>query len=127
VSLGIRCRLEVPLHLPHWPINAEMRHHVFLAFKEALHNVVKHAKAREVSVHLKPHASGFNVIIRDDGKGFDPAAVPERTGRGNGLKNMRQRLEKLGGHCEIHSSPGAGTEIRFFIQVPEHARIADRR
>jgi signal transduction histidine kinase len=127
VSLRIRCRLEVPLQLPHWPINAEMRHHVFLAFKEALHNVVKHASAREVSVHLNPHASGFNVIIRDDGKGFDPGAVPERAGRGNGLKNMRQRLEKLGGHCEIHSAPGAGTEIRLFIRVPKHARVADRR
>jgi signal transduction histidine kinase/ligand-binding sensor domain-containing protein len=127
VSLGIRCRLEVPLHLPHWPINAEMRHDIFLAFKEALHNVVKHAKAREVSVYLQPHASGFNLTIRDDGIGFDPGAVPERAGRGNGLKNMRQRLEKLGGYCEIHSSSGAGTEIRFFINVPEHALVTDRR
>jgi signal transduction histidine kinase/ligand-binding sensor domain-containing protein len=126
VSLGIRCRLEVPLQLPHWPISAEMRHNVFLAFKEALHNVVKHAQAREVSVYLNPHESGFNVTVRDDGKGFDPGAVPERPGRGNGLKNMRQRLEKIGGHCEIHSSPGAGTEIRFFIQVPEIVRGGER-
>ncbi len=126
VSLGIRCQLEVPLQLPHWPISAEMRHNVFLAFKEALHNVVKHAAAREVSVYLKPHESGFNLNVRDDGKGFDPGAVPERAGRGNGLKNMRQRLEKVGGHCEIHSSPGAGTEIRFFIQVAETARGHDR-
>jgi signal transduction histidine kinase len=122
VPLGIRCRLEVPLQLPHWPINAEMRHNVFLAFKEALHNVVKHSSASEVSVFLTPHGSGFNLFIRDDGKGFDPASVPERAGRGNGLKNMRQRLEKMGGRCEIHSTPGAGTEIRFFVPVEDDAR-----
>ena len=52
VSINIRCRLDVPLHLPHWPITAETRHNVFLAFKEALHNVVKHSGANEVSVFL---------------------------------------------------------------------------
>ena len=126
VSLGIRCRLELPLQLPHWPIAAEMRHNVFLAFKEALHNIVKHSGAKEVSVFLKPHDGGFSLIIRDDGKGFDPASVPERTGRGNGLKNMRQRLEKVGGHCEIHSAAGQGTEISFTIQVPEATRAGGR-
>jgi ligand-binding sensor domain-containing protein/signal transduction histidine kinase len=121
-SLGMRCRLEVPLHLPHWPITAETRHNIFLAFKEALHNVVKHSGATEVSVFLNLEATGFNLVVRDNGKGFDPAAVPERPGRGNGLKNMRQRLEKLGGHCEIHSSPGTGTEIKFFVVTPASAR-----
>ena len=56
--------------------------------------------------------------MRDNGKGFDPATVSSRPGRGNGLKNMRQRLEKIGGGCEIQSAPGAGTEIRFFVAVP---------
>jgi signal transduction histidine kinase/streptogramin lyase len=115
VSLGIRCRLEVPLHLPNWPINAEMRHNVFLAFKEALHNVVKHSGATEVSIYLNLEPPSFSLLVRDNGKGFNPAAVVERAGRGNGLKNMRQRLEKLGGHCEIHSAPGAGTEVKFCI------------
>jgi signal transduction histidine kinase/streptogramin lyase len=122
VSLHIRCRLEMPLHLPHWPITAEMRHNLFLAFKEALHNIVKHAAAKEVSVFLTTDAAGFTLAIRDNGQGFDPAAVPERPGRGNGLKNLRQRLEKLGGHCEVSSSPGAGTEIKFSIAIPAGAR-----
>jgi signal transduction histidine kinase/streptogramin lyase len=120
-SLGMRCRLEVPLHLPHWPITAEARHNIFLAFKEALHNVVKHSGATEVSIFLNLEAAGFNLIVRDNGKGFDPAAVPERPGRGNGLKNMRQRLEKLGGRCEIRSTPGTGTEIKFFVMTPATA------
>jgi signal transduction histidine kinase/ligand-binding sensor domain-containing protein len=118
VSLNIRCRLDVPLHLPHWPITAEMRHNIFLAFKEALHNVVKHAEANEVSVLLATDAVGFHLTVRDNGKGFDPAAVTTRTGRGNGLKNMRQRLEQIGGRCELHSAPGTGTEIKFSVTVP---------
>ena len=44
----IRCRLDVPLSVPAWALTAEIRHHVFLAFKEALNNVVKHARASEV-------------------------------------------------------------------------------
>ena len=127
VSINIRCRLEVPLHLPHWPITAEMRHNVFLAFKEALHNIVKHSGAREVSIFLTTETASFTLIIRDDGTGFDPAAAPERPGGGNGLKNLRQRLEKLGGQCEVNSTPGAGTEIKFIVFIPNLARAAAGR
>ncbi len=122
VSLNIRCRLDVPLHLPHWPITAEMRHNVFLAFKEALHNIVKHSGASEVFVSLATGEAGFHLTIRDNGKGFDPALVTSRPGRGNGLKNMRQRLEKIGGRCELQSDPGTGTGIDFFIAVSATAR-----
>ncbi|HEY4417394.1 MAG TPA: ATP-binding protein, partial [Verrucomicrobiae bacterium] len=117
VSLNIRCRLEVPLHLPHWPITSEVRHDIFLAFKEAIHNVVKHSGATEVSIFLAMGAGDFTLTVRDNGRGFDPNALVERAGRGNGLKNMRQRLEKLGGHCEINTAPGQGTEIKFQVHL----------
>jgi signal transduction histidine kinase/ligand-binding sensor domain-containing protein len=122
VSINIRCRLDMPLHLPPWPITAEVRHNVFLAFKEALHNVVKHAAATEVSVLLATTAHGFVLTVRDNGKGFAPANVTARPGRGNGLKNMGQRLEKSGGHCAILSTPGAGTEVQFTLAVSERVR-----
>lgn len=118
VPLNIRCRLDVPLDLPHWPITAEMRHNVFLAFKEVLNNVLKHSGATEVSVALSPGKDGFMIFIRDNGKGFDPSSVPPRPGHGNGLKNLIQRLEKIGGRCHIQSAPGEGTEIQFHIHVP---------
>jgi signal transduction histidine kinase len=105
------------LHLPHWPITAEARHNIFLAFKEALHNIVKHSGATEVSVFLTTDSTGFTLIVRDNGKGFDPSTVSARAGGGNGLKNMTQRLEKIGGRCEILSKPGAGTEIKFPVAV----------
>jgi signal transduction histidine kinase/ligand-binding sensor domain-containing protein len=122
VSLHIRCRLDVPLHLPHWPITAETRHNVFLAFKEALHNVVKHSGAKAVSIALATEGAGFQLAVCDDGAGFDPELLAPRPGRGNGLKNMQQRLQKIGGRCEIRSAPGQGTEIKFSITVPADAR-----
>ena len=122
VTLNIRCRLDMPLHLPQWPITAEMRHNIFLAFKEALHNVVKHSDAREVSIFLATDNYGFQLAVRDNGKGFDPDHVTPRHGCGNGLKNMRQRLHEIGGRCEIKSVPGQGAEIIFFIIVPARGR-----
>jgi len=124
VSLHLRCRLDVPLHLPHWPITAETRHNVFLAFKETLHNVVKHSGATEVSISLTTDHAGFLLSVRDNGCGFDPAAVPIRPGRGNGLQNLRARLQKIGGRCEIISAPGTGAEIKFLVAVPPGSRPA---
>jgi signal transduction histidine kinase len=126
-SINIRCRLDIPLHLPQWPITAETRHDLFLAFKETLHNVVKHSGATEASVSLTTDASGFTLIVQDNGKGFDVARAENdweshRLGRGNGLKNLRQRLEKIGGRCEIHSLPGTGTGVRFYLAVSAAAR-----
>jgi ligand-binding sensor domain-containing protein/signal transduction histidine kinase len=122
VPINIRCRLDVPLQLPPWPITAEVRHNVFLAFKEALHNVVKHSGATEVSVVLETTDRGFTLTVRDNGRGFDPRAAesssaPQHPGRGNGLKNIRQRLQKISGRSEIHSAAGAGAEIKFFVKV----------
>ena len=79
-SLDIRCRLDVPLQLPHWPITAEMRHNLFLAFKEALHNVVKHAAASEVSISLTTGSRHLHFGLRDNGKGFAPDVRRKRGG-----------------------------------------------
>jgi signal transduction histidine kinase len=113
--------------LPPWPITAEVRHNVFLAFKEALHNVVKHAGATEVSIVLKTDDHGFTLAVRDDGRGFDARAAgsdspPQSSGRGNGLKNIRQRLQKIAGCSEIHSTAGAGTEIKFSVHVARSSK-----
>jgi len=123
-SLAIRCRLDVPTQLPSWPVTAEVRHNLFLAFKEALHNVVKHAGASEISISLTTTADTFTLLVRDDGCGFVPTALsheprsePGRPASGNGLVNMRRRLEKIGGRCEIQSTPGQGTQVKFIVPV----------
>jgi len=124
-SLDIRCRLDVPLQLPAWPLTAEVRHNLFLAFKEAVHNVIKHADATEVFVSLMTGPDAFTLVVRDNGKGFmldAPESAEGSARRGNGLVNMRQRLAKIGGHCEIQSAPGKGTEVKFVVPAAIHPR-----
>lgn len=131
-SAGVRCRLDVPVHLPAWPVTAEVRHNLFLAFKEALHNVLKHAAASEVRVSLVLQTPGFVLAVEDNGGGFAPDAAevvlradPDRPAHGNGLANMRRRLEEIGGRCEIHSTPRQGTKIRFLVPVSVHGSEAN--
>ncbi len=113
---GIRCRLDFPMQLPAWPVTAEVRHNLFLAFKETLHNVLKHSAATEVNISFKLELTAFAISITDNGRGFDPAEKESRPRpHRNGLVNMRQRLQEIGGRCEIRSQPGHGTQITFFL------------
>ncbi len=128
-SLAIRCRLDLPVQLPPWPVTAEVRHNLFLAFKEALHNVVKHAAASEVSISLTTDDRAFTLAIRDHGRGFvpgglpgEPPGQPGHSATGNGLMNLRWRLAKIGGRCEIQSAPGQGTEVKFIVPVSSEER-----
>ena len=70
-AADIRCRLELPLQLPALPLRAEVRHNLFLAFKEALHNTVKHAAASKVRIGLSMEPARLIVSIEDDGRGLD--------------------------------------------------------
>jgi signal transduction histidine kinase len=118
---GLKFRLEIPLMLPQWPVSAEVRHNLFLAFKEALNNALKHSKATEVVVALEVREKGFTLSVEDNGCGFETAVLAgnghARAGGGNGLINMRRRLEELGGRCAIDSVPDRGTRIRFEVDV----------
>lgn len=108
---GIRCRWDVPLEVPALPLSAETRHHLYLACKEALHNVVKHAGASEVWVRLQMNGACFDLSIEDNGRGFDP----DSAAKGNGLRHMEQRLSEIGGTCRIESQPGRGTRVVFRV------------
>jgi ligand-binding sensor domain-containing protein/signal transduction histidine kinase len=108
----VRCRWNVPTDVPELPLSAEMRHNLYLACKEALHNIVKHAGASVVSIRLDQVNGGFILSIEDDGQGFAAALPPAR---GNGLSNMRQRLKALRGVCCIESAPGRGTRVLFSL------------
>jgi len=100
-----------------------MRHHLFLAIKEAVNNAIKHAQASEISFLLKMQPSGFSFVIKDDGRGFVPGAAETTsvdTGRvssGYGLHNLAGRLEKIGGTCTIKSESGRGTEVELTVMI----------
>ncbi len=122
-SAGIRCRLDLPVQFPEWRLTSEVRHNLFLACKEALHNVVKHSGATEVSIRLVVSKMAFELSIEDNGRGFfvearerNPAAGPDHRSSGNGLENMRRRLLGIGGTCGVYSEPGKGTRVIFSIR-----------
>lgn len=102
-----------------WAVNP--RHDVFLAFKEALHNAVKHSGAQEVRISLELRPAGFDLHIHDDGMGFDPSRLPapaldsDRLASGNGLANIRNRLGSIGGAATIASTPKQGTCVSLAV------------
>jgi signal transduction histidine kinase len=108
---GMRLSLDMPLSLPAWPLKVEVRHNLFLAAKEALNNVLKHAQATELRMSLKLADHGFTLELADNGCGFAVST------EGNGLGNMRHRMRDIGGDCQITSAPAQGTRIRFTVPV----------
>ncbi len=111
-----RCRLDLPHDLPALGLPPEVRHNIFLIVKEALTNALKHAAAQEVHVQAKAIGSTVEIVVEDDGKGFAPADPPAADKR-NGLGNMRQRTETIGGKLELQSSPGSGTRMRLTVDL----------
>jgi signal transduction histidine kinase len=107
---GVRCRLDLPAALPEMTLSTQERHNLFMAVKEALNNVLKHARATEVRISLVSTGDKLIITVADNGHGFatDPAPAS-----GNGLANMRQRLERIGGRLSLESRPGQGTEIKM--------------
>lgn len=110
---GIRCRLDMPIDLSGLEMSAEVRHNLFLAFKESLHNVAKHAAASAVEVSLVVDEKQLILSVKDNGCGFAADRVP----CGNGLNNMTTRMSALGGTCKIISKPGGGTIVNLILPV----------
>ena len=94
-------------------ISSSVRHNLILAVKEAVHNVIKHARASELSVFVALEGTSLTIQVQDDGGGFDPA----RNTTGNGLANMERRLQQIGGTCSIQSQPGKGTSVSLRVNV----------
>jgi signal transduction histidine kinase len=114
---GIRYRLEIPAQLPKRTLPPDVRHNVFLAAKEAINNVVKHAKASTARLRLNLHPDRFVLEIEDDGRGVPQGA--ESTGR-NGLRNMRRRLEDTGGTFSIAPAADHGAVVRLTVPIKDH-------
>jgi signal transduction histidine kinase len=103
----VLCRVKVPALLPAIRLTTEVRHNLFLAVREALNNVARHAHATEATVNLGLDADRVVIVIADDGCGFDVTAATRR----HGQANLRQRLEEIGGTCRVESRPGEGTRV----------------
>jgi len=89
-------------------LNPDVRRNVFLIFKEALNNVVKHSKARSVKVRAGMAGKSLEMVMEDNGRGFHHNAGMER---GHGLRNMEKRAKEIRGQLKIVSNPGKGTSV----------------
>jgi signal transduction histidine kinase len=117
----IRCRLNIPLDLPPHPLSAEIRHNLFLSFKETLNNCVRHSGATQIHLGVELKSNEVIIRIEDNGKGL---SIDNETAarQGNGLPNIQKRMEQIGGSTEIHSVAGSGTTIIF--RLPLTTRVA---
>jgi signal transduction histidine kinase len=103
--------VAVPEHPPQWP--AAARREIFLFFKEALTNIVRHAGASAVELSLGATGGECRLVIRDHGRGM--GAAPQSAGIG--LLSMRARARQLGGRMLVESRPGEGTTITLAVPL----------
>jgi signal transduction histidine kinase len=114
-TTDIRCRLDLDECLPPVTLTSEVRHSLYLVVREALNNIAKHSRATEAWLRIHWQAQTLYLSVEDNGCGFDP----EHIAPGNGLPNIRRRLEKMGGSFEIDRRPESGTVCRIILPFPE--------
>jgi signal transduction histidine kinase len=95
-------------------LNADLQVALYRIAQEALDNAAKYAHASHIGISLKVHEGNIELIIRDNGKGFD-AAQP--LAGHFGLQNMRERAAAMNGELSIQSNPGKGTTLKFIVSI----------
>lgn len=109
---GVQPTLEVPDPMPELPLAVEIL--ILELVRGCLTNVARHAEAHHVLVRLTARDEVLEVLVCDDGKGFDPTAVPPGH---HGLALMAQRIELARGRFIVDSAAGAGTSV--LVEVPQ--------
>ncbi|WP_460906938.1 tetratricopeptide repeat-containing sensor histidine kinase [Spirosoma areae] len=106
-SKNIQFSFVADSSLDNLPISMEVRRNLFLIGKEAINNLVKYSEATEAAVRFERKDRQLQVVIEDNGRGFDPALSSQRTGQAS----MQQRAEAIGGSLEVRSAPEQGTRL----------------
>jgi signal transduction histidine kinase len=108
---------NVRVDLSHLPLDLkpDLEALCFRIIQEALTNAAKHAKASHVSVAIDQVDGGLQIVVHDNGVGFDPNSQPDGA---LGLRQMRERLVALRGQLTLLSHIGGGTEVRAWIPLP---------
>jgi signal transduction histidine kinase len=94
-------------------LDMEQRRDLFLLFKEAVNNVAKYSKCKKAGIALLVKDKKLQLVVADDGVGFDT----KKADSGNGLGNMLKRADALRGRVEITSKPGNGTEVKLTVPL----------
>jgi signal transduction histidine kinase len=124
-ALGFRTGARVEFQFGTLPSNEALApgapQAIFRVAQEALANAGRHARAANVKVSLNVFGQKLELMVRDDGSGFDA----NRRASGMGIRNMRERATEYGGEFEIDSMPGRGTTVRFWVPVASYYAFED--
>lgn len=110
---GLQGKFDIDMNIK---LSEAIEHQSFLMIQEAMANVVKHARATQVTLTMHATPAQLILAIADDGQGFDLQGAAYKTGS-YGLTTMKERVDKLGGNLDVISQPGAGTTIRVHIPL----------
>jgi signal transduction histidine kinase/ligand-binding sensor domain-containing protein len=114
----IRCEVDIPVIVPQRIVPADARHSLFLAVKETLNNVVRHARATQVTFRGVVTADAVQITLCDNGRGF---AGPPHDAYANGHRNLQQRMHDAGGSYHVESAVGRGTTTILTLGVARPA------
>ena len=106
-------KIVIPENLKDVKLSMEQRRDVYLIFKEAVNNLVKYSECKKVLVEINVTNKQFELLIKDDGIGFNTKVESSR----NGLKNMKKRAGDLRGNLEIHSEINFGSSVKLTLMI----------
>jgi signal transduction histidine kinase len=118
---SIECVFEVDAKILDAAADLPLRRSLLMAIKETLNNAVKYSGATELLLQIGRQRQNLVVVVQDNGKGFDPAAI--QTGR-HGLGNMSKRMRELGGSCRVSSQVSKGCRIEFRIPLNQPRKFS---
>jgi signal transduction histidine kinase/ligand-binding sensor domain-containing protein len=118
---GIGFRFRTPVEADGTALGANLRRELFLIFKEAVNNVVRHSECSEAELDLTAEPDALILRVIDNGRGFDPDCCGNGGVPGHGLASMQARTEGLGGMLQVVSRPGQGTALTVRIPVSDYA------
>lgn len=110
---GRRFSFEQPLYLPDMVLPMEKRRHLYLLYKEVIHNVVRHSQATHVDIRINWDVGRLRLVVQDNGCGFDVATVRQ----GHGLASIQNRADALQASLNLESIPGSGTTVVLLLQI----------
>jgi len=113
-NTGVRCRINIMEGLPNVEVSGAIRKNVFLVVKETLNNILKHAKATDVTITLTKVTDGLALYIQDNGIGIDLEKIRRF---GNGLKNMKKRMEEMNIDFSIENKNGTLVTLHYAIEL----------
>jgi signal transduction histidine kinase/ligand-binding sensor domain-containing protein len=113
----IDLKFRIPQKIPNVHLDADLRRELYMVFKEAINNVARHSGAASANVGVAFQGQRLELTIADDGRGFEVDGKHATSMGGNGLINMRRRIERLGGELEFDSAPGQGTRVRIVVPL----------